>query len=543
MTIGESGELQRNGGEPLMENDPEEKEVCSNDKKPQSHHHPFLGFLSKATASGTTSEQLISLICSTQYQLAMHKTKKSAPMVMADVEFASTDASNLLLAAAEAASVAGPSRGNALRLVKYVVHEEDRWNGSEAFEKALIRGRRDLPMTLVADAGFMALSSQEKRISELAGLKFVCDIEDPDPRWQLASIKLLGTLSSNGGTKSRELLATRLKNSFNLNQHLVYEILGQIKRALKRTKLSRGEREKEDPLHVAWNEYMKHLSKKESGGGHQEGQQKGSSLRRRDFGGGQEKLKQHANQNPYTDHENSTDIGQECGGGTTQQNLVRATHALEGLKVKKEQGNQQKMCNSKPLKKGEGGPEILQQKKGLEGHATLAVKQNVQHHCKEHLGTRMCKKQRFLDEEHASVSDKELGYIHSPDRQLQDDSYYHKGVIVGEEDNNGSRVAVGVEESVTGDISNVMTKKSDNYISRSTPCGAAVNTSYDESTSPVGVEEDSFTVHHEADRKKFCREGDGNIEESLAGDPHCDPVDYQEGRKYEVAALLVPILV
>ncbi len=554
MTEGESGELyRRNGDEKPMENGPEEKEVFRNGKRPLSrHHHPFLGFLSKAIACGTTSEQLTSLICSTQYQLAMYKTKKTAaPMLPTTAAFTSTDASNLLLAAAEVASIAGSSRGNALRLVKYVVYEEDRWNGSEAFEKVLVRGWRGLPMTLVADAGFMALSSPTMRILELAGLKFICDIEDPDPQWQLASIKLLGTLSSKGEAKSREFLAKRLKAaSFNhLNLYLVQEIVGQTKRVLKCTKLSRGEEEKEeDPLLAALNEYEKqqsHLYKKERGEGYQDGQQKGGRLWQTEFCGKEKKLQQHTNPNLYTNRENSTDSAQECrGGGTTRrQKSVGSASTLEGSKDKKEQRNERKTSNNnnKPLKEGEGDDsEMLQLKGGLEDRSALAEKHNRECHCEEHLEPRMYKKRRVLDEEHASINGKQQKQqMYNPDDRVQQSEWHlQKGVGIGEEDRNGSRGVVvgGVKESVAAaDISNLMTdKKDDAPISQNTPRATAFCASY-ESTSPVEAGA-AFAVHHEADRETFCRQGDAKPEESLCGEPPCHvPVGCQEGRKYEVA--------
>ncbi len=545
-TMGESGELCRNGDEIPMENGPEEKEVFSIGKRPQSRHHPFLGLLSKAIASGTTSEQLISLICSTQYQLAMYKMRKSTSTVT--TAFTSIDASNLLLAAAEVASIAGSSRGNALQLVKCVVYEEDRWSGSEAFETALVRGRRGLSMTLVADAGFMVLSNPKRKILELASVKFVCHIEDPDVQWQIASIKLLGTLSSKGGVNSRELLATRMKKIVNLNQYLVHEIVGQANRVLKCTKLSKEkllsieEAGEEDPLLIALNEYKKHLNKKERGGG---GQQKGG-MWQRNFGG-QEKLhQQHSNlnlcSNLCTIRENSTDSVKECKGGTTRNKSMNAApHILEGSKDKNEQGNQQKAHNNNkppPLKREDGNSEMLQLKNRTA--SSLAAKHNGQ----QHLEARMCKKQ-MLHEEHASVRDKQQQHVHNPD-SLQQNEWYHdqKGTIIGEEDNNGSRVAVdGIEESVaTTDISNsnrMTDEKEDDFISQNALHDSAFHSSYESTSSPVEVGVGTVSaVHHEADRETFCCEGDeAQPEEILNGEPpHHVDVDCQEGRKYEVVA-------
>ncbi len=542
LTMGESGELCRNGDETPMENGPEENEVFNIGKRPQPRHHPFLGFLSKAIASGTTSEQLISLICSTQYQLAIYKTRKNTSTVT--TAFTSTDASNLLLAAAEVASITGSSRGNTLRLVKYVVYEEDRWSGSEAFETALVRGRSGLPMTLVADAGFMVLSNPKRKILELASLKFVCDIEDSDAQWQIASIKLLGTLSSKGGVKSRELLAKRMKNIVNLNQYLVHEIVGQANRALKCTQLSkekplsREEADKDDPLLVALNEYKKHLNKKERGGG---GQQK-EGMWQRDFCG-QEKLhQQHSNLNLCTNRANSTDSVKEYKGGTTRNKSMNAApQILEGSKDKTEQGNQQKTHNNNkppPLKRGDGYSEMLRLKNRTT--SSLAAKRNGQH-----LEARMCKK-RMLHEEHASVRDKQpQQHIHNPD-SLRQNEWYHdqKRIIIGEKDNSGSRVAVGgIEESVaTTDIcnSNPMTnEKEDGFISQNALHDSAFYSSCESTSSPVEVGVGTVSaLHHEADNETFCREGDeAQPEEILNGEsPRHVDVDCQEGRKYEVVA-------
>ncbi len=550
MPEGESGEFYRNGDEKPMENDPEEKEGFRNGRRQRSRHHPFLGFLSKAAASGTTSEQLTSLICSTQYQLAMYKTKITGSTLATTAAFTSTDASNLLLAAAEIASIAGSSRGNALRLVKYVVCEEDRWNGSEAFEKALVRGWRGLPMTLLADAGFMALSSPKMRILELAGLKFICDIEATDPQWQLASIKLLGTLSSKGDAKSRESLAKRLKAvaSFNnLNLYLVQEIVGQAKRALKHTKqLPRGEEEKEeDPLLEALNDYEKqqHLYEKDMGQGYQDGQKK-EGLWQTDFCGQENLQQQHTNSNRCTNRESSTDCAQECRVETTRlkESMGSSESTPEGTKDKTEQGNERKTSNksSKRLREDEGGnSEMLQMNGVLDGRTTLAEKHKIEYYCEEHhLEPRIRKERRVLDEEHGSMNGAQQNQqMCNINQEQQSECHDEKGVVIGEEEE-------GVKESMAAaDISNLMThnnKKGDDIpilqnIPRTTTAFCASSSC--ESTSPMEAGAAAFAVHHEADdRETFYRQGDAKPEESLHGEPPCHvPVGCQEGRKYEVA--------
>ncbi len=560
MSMCESGETRRNGNETPMENDPEGKEVLSIGKRPQSRHHPFLGFLSKPIASGTTSEQLISLICSTQYQLAIYGTRKNTSTVA--TPFTSTDASNLLLAAAEVASIAGSSRGNALRLVKSVVCEENRWSGSKAFEIALERGRRGLPMALVADAGFMVLSDPKRNILEVASLKFVCCIDDPNVQWQIASIKLLGTLAIKGCMKSREMLAKRMTKMDNLCQYLLHEIVGQANRVLKCMKLSeekqlsRKEGDKEDPLLVALNEYKKHLNKKGNGGGG--GQQKGVMWQTDSCG--QEKLhQQHTNLNRCTnlctDHggHSTYDVAECKGGGTRSKSMnAAAPHILEGSKGTKEQGNQEEMhCNSKaaaPLKRGgHGNSEMLPP---LKNHTISSL--TAKHNEWEHLETRTCEK-RMLREECASVMSKQPQehHIHNPD-SLQQNEWHddQKGVIIGdEENNNGSRLAVGGEseenmDTTVTDIStsNLMTdEKEDDFLSQNNLHKSTSYTSCEMASSnpvEVGVETVS-AVHHEADSETFCCKGydEAHTEEILNGNPPCQfGVDCQEGRKYEVAA-------